>query len=203
MDPETQADPEVAAPAAAPEPAPEAAPEPSQEDPIQEELDRIESKGRSKEDKLLFTYKRVKKQLSEAGIDPDAAAPSDEDRPLTIRDFAAIRAIEAQETAISLADTEIADENERKLVKHHLENTIKPSGDAQTDLRNAQALVNAVKNRQLAEESGRAARARTAPSAPSAPPRQAGAEVELTPEQAKVMKGFGLTKEEAVEALKG
>lgn len=174
-------------------------PVPSQEDPLQKELDRIETGKRTQKEKLLYTKQRIDKQLAEMG---EGTEVEDENRPLTLKDLRAYTAVAAQETAMSLAD-EIEDANEQKLVKHYLETTIKPSGDAQTDLRNARLMANAVKNRQIAEEAGRAAHARTSPSAPSAPPRQAGTEPEFTLEQTRLMKGFGITKEEAVKALQG
>jgi hypothetical protein len=194
MEENTQVETEEVVPTATPE----ETPVPSQEpDPVQEELDRIDTAKRTKKEKLLFTKQRIEKQLAEFGDEPESI---DDDRPLTLKDLRAIQASEAQQTAMTLAE-EIEDANEQRLVKHYLETTIRPSGDAQTDLRNARLMANAIKNRQLAEESGRAARARTAPSAPAAPPRQVGAEPEFSKEEAQIMKGFGLTKEEAAKAL--
>lgn len=195
MDLEDQVEIEEAVPTAAPE----ETPEPSQEsDPVQEELDRIETGKRTKKEKLLYTKERIEKQLADLG----ETKVEDEDRPLTLKDLLAFQAVQAQDTAKTLAD-EIEDEAERKLTLHHLENTIKPSGDPQTDLRNARLIVRAVKNSQLAEEATRTTRARTQPSAPAAPPKQAGTTPEFSREEAAVMRGFGLTAEEAAEALKG
>jgi hypothetical protein len=192
MDEETQVENPVV-----PTATPEETPAPSQEkDPVKEELERIENGQRSKKEKLLYTKKRVEEQLAALGDDE-----VDENRPLTVKDLRTFQAVEAQETAKTLA-AEIMDDNERKLVLHHLENTIKPSGDAQTDLRNARLIVNSVKNGQLAEEAARAAKARTAPSAPGAPPKGPDAKPELSKEDEAVMKGFGLTQEEALAALK-
>lgn len=198
MEPEDQVEIEEAVPTAAPE----ETPAPSQEsDPVQEELDRIENSKRTKKEKLLYTKQRVEKQLAELG--ETDATDVDLDRPMTVREYEARRMLDARDTAVSLVDSLSEDEKAKELVRYHLENTIRPSGDAQTDLNLALSIVNGVKNRQLAEESARTTRARTAPSAPAAPPRQIGAEPEFSKEEAAVMKGFGLTKEEAAEALKG
>ncbi len=175
---------------------PEETPEPSQaSDPVQEELNRVESTKRTKKEKLEYTLKRVQEQLSELGDTNE-----DENRPLTLKDLQAFHAAQAQDTAKSLAQ-EIADDAERKLVLHHLENTIRPSGDAYTDLRNAQLIVASVKNRMLAEESARAATARTRPSAPAAPPKQEGKKPEFTAEQRKFIQSTGLSEEDAIKAL--
>lgn len=198
MDENTQVEPEVAVPTAAPEVTETSAPsQESQENLVQAELDKVETAKRTKKEKLEFTKQRIERQLAELGESPDVI---DEDRPLTLRTLQAYEAEKAKETAVTLAE-QIDNEAERRLVLHHLENTIKPSGDAETDLRNARLIVNAVKNGQLAEESARVSKARIAPSAPSAPPRQEGAKPEFSAEEAAIMRGFKLTEEEAAQAL--
>lgn len=173
--------------------------EPSQEkDPVQEELDRVEAQPKkSKLEKLEYTKKRIDQQLAEekakSGIVED-----DDDRPLTVREFKSLQREEAQSTAISLAG-EIENEAERKLTQYHLENTIKPSGDAQTDLKNARLLVNAVKNGQVAEEAVRATKARTTGSGAGAPPKEKQTN-ELTKEERDYMVAFKLTEAQVVAA---
>jgi len=188
---------EIVTPAVTPEETPIV---PSQtEDPVQQELDRIENDKRSKLERLQFNKERIEREIAaQTGQQP---AASDEDRPLTVREFKALQAVEAQDTAKTLADS-IEDEKERTLVIHHLENTIKPSGDAATDLRNARLIVNSVKNGQLAEEALRTAKARTAPSAPSAPPRAPTAKPEFSAEETAIIKAFKLTDDEAEKALR-
>jgi hypothetical protein len=194
MDENTQVDIEEAAPTAAPE----ETPAPSQEETaVQDELDRIENGKRTKKEKLLYTKERIEKQLAELGGTDDL---EDENRPLTLKDLRALEAVRAQETAKNLAD-EIGDEAERKLVLHHLEHTIKPSGDAQTDLRNARLIVNSVKNGMIAEDAARAATVRRSSSAPAAPPKTADGKLELSKEDAAVMRGFKMTEEQVRAAL--
>jgi hypothetical protein len=112
-----------------------------------------------------------------------------------------MQAVSAQETAQSLTDSLDETDSYKQLVKHHLENTVRPSGDATTDLRNARAIVDGVRNSQLAEEAARSQAARRAPSSPSAPPAQGKEEPELTKEQAQFARMTGLSPEEAARAL--
>lgn len=187
------------APAASPEVSVNETPAPSQEkDPVQAELERVESKPkRTKLEQLEYTKRRVEQQLAEerkkAGIDD---SNDDDNRPLTVADLRRIREEEAVETALNLTES-IENEHERRLTKYHLENTIRPSGDAQTDLRNAQALVNAVKNRQKIEDAGRAQVVRRTASSAGAPPKEK-ANDDLTPEEVGIMTAFKLTKEEVI-----
>jgi hypothetical protein len=88
--------------------------------------------------------------------DPDLDG-EDDNKPLTVGEFKKIRASEKTATALTLADTQISDENERALAKTYLATRIKPSGDPQQDLEDAMALVNKVKNRQVATEQNRRA----------------------------------------------
>lgn len=170
---------------------------PSQEkDPIQAELERVESQKpkRTKLETLQYNAEKWNRDLAEErkkqGIEED------DNRPLTVAEFKSMQRETAQETALTLAD-DIQDEAERKLVKHHLEQTIKPSGDPQTDLRNARSLVNAVRNTQIAAEAVRAGKPKAAGSAASAPPREKQAD-DLTAEEKKIMTGFKLTKEQVI-----
>lgn len=192
MNPENEAENVEAVPAAAPEETPK---EPSQEaDPIQEELEKVEKGKRTQREKLEYTKQRVEQQLAELENE-------DENRPLTVKEFRALQAETANKTARQLVDSIDESDAYKALVKHHLESTIRPSGDAQTDLLNARRLVDGVKNRQLAEEATRAAGARTSPSSPSAPPKDKGKEPELTAEQQRFAKVTGLTPDQVKEAL--
>lgn len=176
---------------------------PSQEnDPVEEELEKIETAEnakRTKLERLQYNKERIERELAEEAA--KNGVELDENRPLTVREFKAMQAHEAQETAKSLAESEIADDKERKLVLHHLENTIRPSGDAATDLRNARLIVNAVKNRQVAEEVVRSAQARTHASTAGAPPRQDSTKPELSQEEQRFAKMTGLSEEEIKAAV--
>lgn len=176
---------------------------PSQEvDPVKAELDRVDEKPkRSKKEQLLYTKRRVEQQLKEMGetVEPEKD-DSEEDRPLTVKEFNRLSAERELTNAVTLAD-QIEDENERRLTQHYLENVIKPSGDAKTDLRNAQLMVNAVKNGQIAEEAVRTAKVRTTTTSPSAPPKDKAAEPELSKEDEAIKRGFGLSPEEVQKAI--
>lgn len=171
---------------------------PSQtEDHVAAEVKKIESKPkRNRIETLRYNRDRLDKELAD---EMDKQGIQDEDsRPLTVGEFKQLRQQEAIETARTLADS-IADENERKLTIHHLENTIRPTGDPQTDLALARSLVNAVKNGQLAEESARVVRPRSAVSAPSAPPKQKQND-ELTKEELDFQKWTKMSKEQIIAA---
>lgn len=185
----------TAAPAAAIE---EESSAPSQEkDPVQAELERVEKKPkRTRIETLEYNIERLKKEreaeLKKAGI------TEDDDRPLTIREFKSLQQEQAQETAFKMADS-IENESERKLVQYHLENTIKPSGNAETDLKNARLIVNAVKNGQIVEEQLRAVKPKAAGSAASAPPKEKQM-TELTKEEKDLMVAFKLTEAQVLAA---
>lgn len=168
--------------------------EPSEKEKVEAELEKVEASKRTKLEKLEYTKSRVDAQIAEEKA--KAGETPDDDRPLTVREFKAMQQQTAQETALSLADS-IENEAERKLVKHHLENTIKPSGDPQTDLKNARLIVNSVKNGQIVEETLRSVKARPAGSTPSAPPKET-TKAELTIEERTIMRGFGLTEAEVL-----
>lgn len=172
--------------------------EPSQEkDPVQAELDKVEAGKKTRLQKLEYTKTRVEQQIAEekskAGIRED-----DQDRPMTVREFNNLQQEKAKETALSMAN-EIENEAERKLVIHHLESTIKPSGDPQTDLRNARLIVNAVKNGQIVEETLRRTVPRSTGSAVGAPPKEKQA-TELTKDEKDLMRAFKLTEAEVLAA---
>lgn len=173
-------------------------------DPVEEELEKIETgknEKRSKLERLQYNKERIEKELAEEAARNGVEV--DEDKPLTLREFKAMQANAAQETAKSLAESEIADEKERKLAIHYLETTIRPSGDAATDLRNARLMVNAVKNRQVAEEVARTAQPRAFASSAGAPAKPASKKPDLTPEERQFARQTGLTEEEVMAARKG
>lgn len=202
MEIEKQAD-ITATPAVAPD-AVITAPEPSQPNPLQAELDRVEQhkSGRTKREKLEFTLNRVKQQLSEldgeAGV--DAAVEVDKTKTVTFADLDRIEHDRENRRAVDMAES-IQDEVERKLTIHYLENTIRPSGNADTDLANARAIVNAKRNALIAEEASRGTRPSSFVSAPGAPMRPAQEIFEPTPLEQQLMRApFNLTKEDVIAA---
>lgn len=163
--------------------------------PVETELEKVESRKRTKLEKLEYTKKRIEEQIIEERR-AEGLPEIDKDKPLTLADLEVLEQQRSLETAVTLTDG-IEDEHERKLTKHYLETTIKPSGDAKTDFENARALVNAIKNKQLLEEVGRKSAVKQHASAASAPMNQKKDE-QLTPEETQIMKGFRLTKEQVL-----
>lgn len=172
------------------------------EDPLKLELDKVQKKGRTKVEKLLYTKKRVENELKELGIDDDPIGEDEEDRPLTVREFKKIQEQSATKSALDLVGG-VQNEVERELLTYHLENTIKSSGNPQEDFDLARTLVNAVKNKQIMEEANRKPNAKTHSSASGAPPKKNAPQDELTSEELSFMKPpFSLTKEQILAARK-
>ncbi len=143
-------------------------------DPVKEALDK-ENKGKTKfnatpAEKAAYALQENAKRLKALGGNPaevlgigDATdgdtdiddVDEDDDKPMTRGDFKRAEARRTTQNALQLADAQIENENERELAKSYLNTRIKPSGDPQKDLEDAMALVNSVKNRQVATEQNR------------------------------------------------
>jgi exonuclease V gamma subunit len=166
------------------------------EDPLKTELVRVQ--GRSKVDKLLYTKSRIDNQLKELGVDDEE--PEDEDeKPLTRGEFRKMQAENAIKSSLQLAD-EIPNETERELLKYHLQNTIRSTGDPKQDFELARGLVNAVKNKQILEEVNRKGTPVTHSSGSGAPAK-AEKQPEFTKEELGYMKSpFNLSKEQILAA---
>lgn len=168
------------------DPAPGAGGENSQgKENLKNELDKIQKNntGKTKREKLSYTKKRVEEQLKELDIEEGVTDPNldgDDDQPLTKGEFKKLKTEEATKTALQLAD-EISDQVERELVKHHIDNTIRPSGNPQVDLANARAIVNNVKNAQIIEEVNRRQDPKRHSSGSGNPALDPKVEEELTP----------------------
>ena len=203
MEPQNKAD-IIATPAVAPDAGTIPAPEPSQPNPLQAELDRVEQhkSGRTKLEKLEFTLNRVQQQIAEhkaeAGV--DATVEVDKTKTVTFADLDRIEHDRENRRAVDMAES-ITDDVERKLTIHYLENTIRPSGNADTDLANARAIVNAKRNALIAEEASRGTRPNSFVSAPGAPMRPAQEVFEPTAQETQFMRApFNLTKEDIIAA---
>lgn len=190
MEKEIQADKEVIAPATIEQ----------EQDPLKNELEKVQRKGRTKAEKLLYTKKRVDEQLKELGIE-DEPLEDEDAKPMTVGDFKKMQAQTATKTALDLAN-EVSNETERELLKYHLENTIRSTGNPQEDFKLAQGLVNSVKNQQILEETLRKPPIKTHGSGSGAPPKDTKQE-EFTTEELSYMKApFNLTKEQIIAARK-
>lgn len=182
------------------------APEP-QPDPLQDELNRVQGRTSqfTPEEKATFNFKKKAEELTSMGIDPATVlgttpapqAAAGDDAPVTIGMLKKIQQEEAAKSALQLADG-ITNQTERDLVKWHLQNTIKTTGNPQQDLENAMSLVNAVKNKQIIEEIARKGTTKTYSTSGGAAPA-VDPEVELTPIEQQFMDQFGLTKEQVIK----
>lgn len=138
------------------------------QDPLKAEAERIkkEKEGKSELEKAIYTYKKhdkskeaIRERIIELGGNPDDiddpanpdVEPAD-NAPVTVGMLKKIEQEKAAKTAINLANEQITDDTERELTLHHLEHSVKPSGNPEEDLRKARAIVNEVKNRQIVEE---------------------------------------------------
>lgn len=177
------------------------------QDPIKEELGRIEKKKPqyTKLEKALFAKKKIEEEIKNLGgeVDEDPDDEDDDDNePVTRGDLKKMEKEKAITTAISLATQQITDENELKLTLHHLSNTIKPSGDANEDLRNARLMVNSVKNGQIIDEIKRKEDPVNHSKGTGSPGNHSKPFVP-TPDEAALMKPpFNLSQEEVEKARK-
>lgn len=176
----------------------EETPEETTQDPLETELNKVKNKGRTKAEKLLYTKKRVEEQLRELGIEEDVE--EDDDQPVTMADLKRFQAQNAQKTALDLASS-VTNETERALIEYHLENTIRSTGNPQEDFQLAQGLVNAVKNKQIIDETIRKPLAKTHSSGSGAPAKVARPEEELNQVEKKFLSApFNMTKEQIIAA---
>lgn len=178
----------------------------TEQDLLKEELEKVQNKGRSKKDKLLFTKRRIEDQLKELGEDvvedDEEIEDEDDNKPVTVGMLKKIERQTSVKTALQLADS-ISNEVERELVKHHIQNTIRSSGNAQEDLSMAQAIVNVVKNRKIIEETQRKPITKTHSSSSGAPAKGEGETIEFTQSEKKLMgKPFNVTPAQIIAARK-
>lgn len=172
------------------------------EDPIKAELEKINKRkeGRTEEEKAEYTFKNIAKRLKDLGKDPaellgvkpkEEEEINDEDRPLTKKDLESILSQvnkPKEKTATELAYERIQDENQRELALYYLDNVIKPSGNSDEDLRNAQAMVNAVRNQKVLEMQALKPEAKTLNTARSVEINKTNTNtIELSPEEKMIM----------------
>ena len=173
-----------------------------EQDPLKTELEKVQRKGKTRAEKLLYTRKRIDEQLKEEGVELEE--PDDDDsKPMTRGDFKKLQAQTATKTALDLAN-EVSNETERELLKYHLENTIRSTGNPQEDFRLAQNQVNAVKNQQIIEELNRKPITKNSPTGSGAPAREQQQQEELNADELTYMRPpWNLSKQQILEARKG
>lgn len=174
---------------------------------LQNELERVKKNERSELEKAAFSLKKNAERVKNLGGDPDTilgkrevSDDDDENQPVTLGMLKKLQAETAAKTAIGLAE-EISNEAERELVKYHLSNTIRSTGNPQEDLRLARSLVNSVKNSQVVEEISRKSEVKSHSSASGANARTEDKQIEFTQAEINLMRHpFNLTKEEILAA---
>lgn len=183
--------------------------ETTEQDPLKTELERVQKSGRTEKEKAEFSLKKNAERVKALGgdvasildIDNIETDNEDDDKPLTIGMLKKMQQEGASKTAYQEADN-IQNETERELVKYHLQNTIKSTGNSTEDLKLARTIVNAVKNAQIGEEIARKSTAKTHSNASSANAKDTGeVKGELT-EQEKLFLGkpFNLSRETILKA---
>ena len=179
-----------------------------EQDPLKVELDRVTKTGRTEKEKAEFTLRKTAERVKALGGDPTSILginedpkPNDEDddKPLTIGMYKKIQQEGATKTAFQLAD-EIQNETEKELVKYHLENSIKSTGNPDEDLKLARALTNAVKNSQIIEESARKTPPKTFSNSSGVEAKKIENTGELEPHELPFLgKPFNMTKEAIIK----
>ena len=176
--------------------------------PLDLELEKEErrSGGRTEAEKAAYSLKKNAERMRELGMDPavvlgystDNSAPViDKEAPLTVEMYEKMQLERSQMTAVQIAER-IPDPKERELTIKYL-SRIKPSGDAEDDVRFARQAVNSVKNGLIVEEMQRTTEARTFSSASGAPANPTPKVPELTPSELLfTKKPFNMTVEQIV-----
>lgn len=172
--------------------------------PLQEKPKRTEAET------TAFNLRKQGERARELGLDPaqilgvkthiETAVEDEDDKPVTVGMLRSIQKQDATKTALQMTE-EIQDEDTRTAVKEALENSVKPSGDAEKDFRFALGAVSAGKNKQVLEEVTRYVAPKRVTGGGSMP---AHMEEEFVPtaEEAWHMQSFGLTKEKVLAARK-
>jgi hypothetical protein len=187
--------------------------ETTEQDPLKTELDRVKQQGKTAKQKAENALKYNAQRLKKLGGDPEAIlgldkpeeAEDEDDKPVTLGMLRKLQQQQAEKSAMQLAE-EISNETERELTKYHLQNSIKSTGNPTEDLKLARAIVNSVKNSQIAEEVVRKTNPKTYATG-GAPAKEAEEDIgdeNFTPDELLLMqKPFKLTKKQVLAARKG
>ncbi len=186
--------------------------ETAEQGPLKTELERIQKTGRTEVEKAAFSLKKNAERAKELGIDPakvlgfdqkvETTEDNEDDKPITRGEWKRMQAENASKTALQSAE-EIPNETERELVKYHLQNTIKSSGNPSEDLKIARSIVNSVKNSQITQEIARKIPPKQHSSASGVDPKQEQ-EIIFSPSELQLMGApFNMTKQEIIDARKG
>ncbi len=182
----------------------------AEQDSLKIELERVKNAGeKTEKEKAEYTLKKNAERVKALGGTPEEVLgirteeiEEDDDKPITVGMYKKLQRDSATKSALQLAD-DIQSETERELVKYHLENTIKPTGNPTEDLRLARTLTNAAKNAQIMEEINRKIPAKTFSSGSGVDRKQEQELGELTAVEKKFLgKPWKMTKEQIIAARK-
>jgi hypothetical protein len=171
---------------------------------LQAELTKLQESGpkRTEEEKARYTIEKIHERFPNLKDGVATIVEDDEDRPVTKsemrRMIQQVQTSSVEKSALELAAS-IPNAIDREMVKHHIEHTIRPSGDAKTDLAIAQSLVNAKRNELALAEQARRGVSKPGPSSSSAPAREEP-NTQLTADEASFLKLGVLTKDEIIKA---
>lgn len=171
------------------------------QDPVKKELEKVTGAKLNKltpAERLIFEKKKIDDQLRALGhVETDSPNDEDDDKPITRGELKEIERNRSVDTALEMAE-EIENEDERSLTKLYIETKIKPSGNPTEDYRIARALVNSVKNSQIATEIARKTSPQRHVSGAGSPARTEEV-FEPTSEELTFMRPpYNLTKEEII-----
>lgn len=182
----------------------ETPPSHDEDDPLKKEIKKIEEKKPkfTRRERLAFEKKKIEQQERELNEEEGIEEPpidESKDTPVTVGMLEKRDKERAKKTAIELAEN-IEEDDERKLTIHYLQTSIIASGNPQEDLKKARAIVNSLKNSQIAEEIDRKVKPKNHATPPGSPGKH---EKVFTPtEQERVFMAppYNLTKEEVIKS---
>lgn len=176
------------------------------QNPLKAELEKVQKKtaGKTELEKALFTKQQIDKRIADLQKENGTSEPidADDNATVTVGMLKQMEKERAAKSSLQLAE-DIEDENERELIKHHLQNTIRPSGNPNEDLKTARMMVNAVKNSKLIEEAQRKTQPKNFSSGTGNPAKPVDGVFEPTTEELAYMHPpWNLSKEKILEARK-
>ncbi len=181
----------------------------SEQDPLKTELEKVQQRvGRSEKEKAEYTLRKNAERVKELGGDPTdilgikTESYDEDDTPLTVGMLKKLQQETTAKTAMQQAD-EIPNEVERELTKHHLQNTIRSTGNASEDIKLARALVNAVKNTEIIKEVSRKTPPKTHSNSSGVDGKQEETPIYTPEEQAFMKPPFNATPADIMNARKG
>lgn len=168
----------------------------------QKELEMAQSEL-AKKDKRINQAEHVIEKLKSEGTDVNADSIKDMVQQMVQEEVQVFQNKVREDAVDSLVTQYAANPDEAKLIKFHLENSIKPSGDDIDDIINAKALANKARFKQQSSEVKRAQAESEADKASSAGEKQAGeAPQKFSAEELKIMRAYGVSKEDLEKGVR-